>query len=62
MVEVFLAKIGIKQENPYKSRDFLEPKTKIYETFKLQQNFFCCKVIMIRTDAKIRVFLKHESI
>ena len=46
---------SLKQENPSRSQDFQEPKTKIYETFYLRL-LSQPQVLMIRTAAKILLF------
>jgi hypothetical protein len=43
-----------KQENPGRSQDFQEPKTKIYETFCRRSG--ASAGLMIRTAAKITLF------
>ena len=48
------------QENPDRSQDFQEPKTKIYETFYLQP-FKRLQVQMIRTAAKIHKKIKAPT-
>jgi len=44
------------QENPDRSQDFQEPKTKIYETITPYSSFWHRELFLLRTAAKIHFF------